>query len=195
MSSHHFVKEGQEPALLVIHPVPFSMAASLLEWAPLVVVTEDALEEVLVWGIKIDIVVAKPARTAELQDRLIEQAPVKLMAAGDNLLDSSLMILCGMGESAVTVLCENFLPSMSALLELYGQRIQITVREEGRKWSFIESGSFKKWYECGSHLFFRDHTLADQVPNLKPANDGFELEVDQWIVIKAHGPFWLGEGI
>ena len=56
MSSHHFVKEGQEPALFILDNIPFQYAESLLEWVPLVMVADRALENVLHWGIKIDVV-------------------------------------------------------------------------------------------------------------------------------------------
>ena len=43
MSSHHFVKEGQEPALLIMDALSLALIEPLLEWAPQVIVCENAL--------------------------------------------------------------------------------------------------------------------------------------------------------
>ena len=59
MSSHHFVREGQEPALLILDALAFDIAGPLLEWAPLVVVAQSAVDEVMLWNIKMDVVLAE----------------------------------------------------------------------------------------------------------------------------------------
>ena len=57
MSSHHFVKEDQEPALIIADAsaVSFEKIQELLEWSPTVIVMESSLEMVLSWGIKMDV--------------------------------------------------------------------------------------------------------------------------------------------
>lgn len=54
MSSHHFVKENQEPALLILctEAIPFEKLQEILEWSPTVITTEGCIEKVLGWGIK-----------------------------------------------------------------------------------------------------------------------------------------------
>ncbi len=52
MSSHHFVKEGQEPALFILDNIPFHYAESLLEWVPLVMVADRALGKCVTLGNK-----------------------------------------------------------------------------------------------------------------------------------------------
>jgi len=59
MSSHHFVKEQQEPALLILDTsVSYETMSPLLEWSPTVLVTELAIDAVLSWGIKVDVILA-----------------------------------------------------------------------------------------------------------------------------------------
>ncbi len=58
MSSHHFVREGQEPALIIANGAacdPERMG-QLLEWNPFVLVLDGALHRVLELGIRIDAV-------------------------------------------------------------------------------------------------------------------------------------------
>lgn len=56
MSSHHIVREKQEPALLIANGAPcsFDLLQQLLEWSPYVLVLDGAVEKVLSLGIKID---------------------------------------------------------------------------------------------------------------------------------------------
>jgi thiamine pyrophosphokinase len=58
MSSHHIVREGQEPALIIANGEPCTMEllGQLLEWSPYIVVLDGALERVLHLGIKFDVV-------------------------------------------------------------------------------------------------------------------------------------------
>ena len=79
MSSHHFVKEGQEPALFILEPISFQVASPLLEWAPLVLVSANALDDVLRWGIKIDVVLVEKSRVETLTRNLLEQVPIKIL--------------------------------------------------------------------------------------------------------------------
>jgi len=58
MSSHHIVREGQEPALLIANGEACTreLLDQLLEWSPYVVVLDGALERVLNLGIKFDVI-------------------------------------------------------------------------------------------------------------------------------------------
>jgi len=60
MSSHHIVREKQEPALLILGLDNFSdeLLGQLLEWSPTVMVTEPIAEKLNAYGIKIDWVIA-----------------------------------------------------------------------------------------------------------------------------------------
>ena len=76
MSSHHFVKEGQEPALFILDNIAFQYAESLLEWVPLVMVADSVLESVLQWGIKIDVVLQSKYSIEVIEDLIKDQGPV-----------------------------------------------------------------------------------------------------------------------
>jgi len=58
MSSHHVVREKQEPALIIANGAACSpdLLGQLLEWSPTVIVLDGALERVLDLGIKIDVI-------------------------------------------------------------------------------------------------------------------------------------------
>ena len=59
MSSHHFVRDKQEPALVIANGDECSneLLNQLLEWNPFVLVLDGALDRVLLKGIKVDAVI------------------------------------------------------------------------------------------------------------------------------------------
>ena len=57
MSSHHIVRDDQEPALIIANGAACSqeLLGQLLEWSPFVVVLDSAIERVLELEIKVDV--------------------------------------------------------------------------------------------------------------------------------------------
>ena len=57
MSSHHIVRDDQEPALIIANGASCSqeLLGQLLEWSPLVIVLDSAIERVFELGIKVDV--------------------------------------------------------------------------------------------------------------------------------------------
>ena len=57
MSSHHIVRDDQEPALIIANGAECSneLLGQLLEWSPLVIVLDSAMERVVALGIKVDV--------------------------------------------------------------------------------------------------------------------------------------------
>jgi hypothetical protein len=193
MSSHHFVKEGQEPALLILEATNYSDAEGMLEWAPLVIVTEVALEEVLLWGIKIDVVIARPESEAKLTSELAAQAPIKIVSAGHDLVEASLFFLATSGQAAVSIISPVLTDALREKIERYAGKSQVTVRAQEQKWSLISSGHYKKWYQAGSVLNFSNPRYSALLHAFKPVDSGYELTEDQWLTIQNADPFWVSE--
>lgn len=57
MSSHHIVRDDQEPALIIANGAACSneLLGQLLEWSPLVIVLDSAIERVMQLDIKVDV--------------------------------------------------------------------------------------------------------------------------------------------
>src|SRR3954465_5486275 len=99
MSSHHIVREKQEPALLVLGLDHFSeeMLGQLLEWSPTVITTPLTAEQIDAFGIKVDMVIAHEPDAAL-------QSDVKLISPlGDNPLIAGLAFLTGKGYPSVNI--------------------------------------------------------------------------------------------
>ena len=57
MSSHHIVRDDQEPALIIANGAVCKpeLLGQLLEWSPLVVVLDSAMERVMELDVKVDV--------------------------------------------------------------------------------------------------------------------------------------------
>ena len=57
MSSHHIVRDDQEPALIIANGAACSqeLLGQLLEWSPYIIVLDSAMKRVTELGIKVDV--------------------------------------------------------------------------------------------------------------------------------------------
>lgn len=69
MSSHHIVRDDQEPALIIANGLACNneLLGQLLEWSPLVIVLDAAIERVLELGIKVDVLLGDFDRNFDAQ--------------------------------------------------------------------------------------------------------------------------------
>jgi hypothetical protein len=189
MSSHHFVREGQEPALLIFDPSGLSSVEPLLEWAPLVVVAERALDVALSWGIKIDAVVGKDVN--QLKTVLAHQTPVRLIEDKKGFISSSLEFLMELQQFNVCISCvdaETLIPSINK----FHSRMDISLLTPNARWSYIRSKKYSKWLVKNAHL----RLLGSEAffLNGKPmSGNSISTQEEGTFEISASDPFWVVE--
>lgn len=155
MSSHHIVRDEQEPALLISEPSALSLdhVEHLLEWSPTVIVTEHALAEVLKWGIKIDAVVAAMGSLEPLKPKLREQSPVQLLGFEfDDLLSCAYIFLTDSGYHAVNILADIYNSPVLDLAKSFKSSLDSIIFYNDQKWSYIQNGTYHKWVTTGHHI-------------------------------------------
>ena len=81
MSSHHIVRDDQEPALIIANGASCSeeLLGQLLEWSPLVIVLDSAIERVLELGIKVDVLLGDFDRGFNPEYYLEKQYPLEIV--------------------------------------------------------------------------------------------------------------------
>jgi hypothetical protein len=195
VSSHHFVKEGQEPALFILEAFSLEAVEPLLEWAPLVVVSENVVDDVLRWGIKIDVVVANKENILQLDSRLSNQGPVNFLDHGGDLMSTVFEFLIDRNQSAVTIVSNSFDDLINAS-QPFGRKLNISILTTAIRWSYIAVAHFKKWFPANT-------TLLVQAPAPVRFFDQSEKMISDQIVISADGiislesseGFWVGEQV
>ena len=81
MSSHHIVRDDQEPALIIANGEACSMELlnQLLEWNPLVIVLDSAITRVLELGIKVDVLIGDFDRYFDYEYYKNLQYPIEIV--------------------------------------------------------------------------------------------------------------------
>ena len=192
MSSHHFVKEGQEPALFILDNIPFHHAESLLEWVPLVMVADRALENVLHWGIKIDIVLQGEYPIEVLENLVQDQGPLQtLLSDKDRIVRTGLQYLIQNGYDAVILLS---IPREEIFQEVEksANKLQVGIYNEQEKWSLISTGKFEKWMPGEATLLIRSASRV-QTNGITQKGQFWETLGPGIVTIESDSGFWIGE--
>lgn len=200
MSSHHFVKEQQEPALIILDTegLEFELVAPLLEWVPTVLVVQEEVFTVISWGIKIDIILAEMVFQQKHFHLLEEQYPVRFLGVQDGkFLDEGLQYLIASKHSAVNVI--GFDHRKVAELEEKLELLDIVVWDGPTRYFPVKNGEFKKWFPaCSVQLHAPEGTLIE----VKTPDDSTILEIRHATVLeipegtsifKSKVIFWVGE--
>jgi hypothetical protein len=187
MSSHHIIRENQEPALLVVHAgrEEERVVNELLEWVPYVVVCEPALRYVIHEGIKIDVAVVSHLSHNEWLASLQPQAPVKILTHAEHeppwivalyllrsLKQTSVHII-GIGPEQIQLTCPD---------------LEITCFHHHTRWMRINKDVFEKWLPAGRFLGVKGEGV--QAEGLSP--EGYVLR-EGMVRISGNNPFWVGE--
>ncbi len=196
MSSHHFVREGQEPALLILDPVGFELAGPFLEWAPVVLVSEIALDAVLSWGIKLDAVLVSREHEATVAAKVADQAPVEIitMKPGASPVIPAFSYLISMKQASVNVL--TLTPdAVFDQAEAANRHLHVNIVDGTTIWSGISAGRFEKWVTAKAPISIRQrldsHSIV--VQGLTRKGDRFESVEEGMISIRSDSFFWVAE--
>lgn len=119
MSSHHFVKEGQEPLLFVMAVQENSrkMLDQLLSWSPKLVVAEKAISELEQWSIKMDEVHVNKDHADSWGDSLSYQWPINVVGMVTDHFELSLdKLIKSEGHQDINILTDLSFDQLKNLL-------------------------------------------------------------------------------
>lgn len=161
MSSHHFVKEGQEPALIIANGEACSseLLGQLLEWSPLVVVLDGAIFRVLDLGIKIDVVLGDFDRAIQIDELVKDQQPLEIVHTPDQNktdLHKGIEFLIERGYRAANILWATGRRSDHSLSNItdmvrYKDQINLVMLDDYSR-IFCLPRTFEKWYPAATPL-------------------------------------------
>jgi thiamine pyrophosphokinase len=183
MSSHHIVRDNQEPALLILdaNATPFALIQELLEWSPTVLVSSSTVDLVLSWGIKIDGVLVNE-ESEVLREKLAHQHPLQFLSckAGNELI-TALTHLKEHHFKAVSILAQE---QAWPMLESFSSDISITLFVANTRWVFIRNGCLEKRTPVGTRYAIKINNIV--TPGVS----------ENGMIIENRGqPFWLSESL
>lgn len=155
MSSHHIVRDDQEPALIIANGESCSreLLDQLLEWNPLVIVLDSAMDRVIELGIKVDVLIGDFDRDFDANSYKDSQYPLEIIHVADQ--DSTDL------EKAFYYLIDKKIPMVNVVwatgrrmdhtlanitcLPKFEKELKIVIIDDYSK-VFLLPKSFKKWY-------------------------------------------------
>jgi thiamine pyrophosphokinase len=161
MSSHHIVKDNQEPALIIANGEPCSaeLMGQLLEWSPVVLVLDGAIHQVLSLGIKVDIYLGDFDRNNQPDEVLKIQPQIAIIHTPDQSktdLEKGIELLIQKGHKAANILwatgkrADHNLNNLT-LIARYKQRINLVIYDDYSK-VFVLPTKFSKFYTAGTPI-------------------------------------------
>ncbi|WP_104384730.1 thiamine diphosphokinase [Sphingobacterium sp. HMA12] len=143
MSSHHIVRENQEPALLIedLFLIDEEDLGQLLEWSPTIAIENNMVDPLDARGYKFDIVFAQ-SQTNYAQENL------RVVSYIDSFLQSAIEYLIEHQYKAVNIITDQIsLVHYQRYLDL----INVVLLAQGMRYYFVTTG-FTKWKMGGEQL-------------------------------------------
>lgn len=187
MSSHHIVKEKQEPALYIHELGNFNeeYLGQLLEWSPTLIVLANEYEKVVSLGLKVDIIVGNLEAGIALQEN------IRIIPQQKNGIEDAIEFLVKEKYPAVNVISKI---SSFDDLTCYLPDINLVLFTETSKHFAIKSG-FSIWKPAGS-IFLIDIIAYFEADNLmQQEEEGKFLVVEDGLVaFRFQAPYlFIGE--
>jgi thiamine pyrophosphokinase len=161
MSSHHIVRDDQEPALIIANGEACSaeLLGQLLEWSPLVIVLDSAIERVLELGIKVDVLLGDFDRGFDPDYYKEKQYPIEIVYAPDQDktdLEKAFDYLIKKGHLAANVIwatgkrADHTITNLTNIVA-YRDKLKVVILDDHSK-VFLLPNTFEKWYTADTIL-------------------------------------------
>jgi thiamine pyrophosphokinase len=155
MSSHHIVRDDQEPALIIANGASCNaeLLGQLLEWSPLVIVLDSAIERVMQLDIKVDVLLGDFDREFNPEHYQTAQYPIEIVHTPDQNktdLEKAFDYLIARKIPAVNVVwatgkrADHTITNLTNIVR-YRNLIKIVILDDHSK-IFLLPYKFKKWY-------------------------------------------------
>ena len=179
---------------MIVDAINHERVAPLLEWAPLVLVHERSLEEVLSWGIKIDGVISKPSSVKNVTDFLADQMPLTIIELDTDRdgIDSLIEFLVNESQEAVCIVVRDVKKIMAMPLPLLA-KLNVTLLAPDLRWSLIRNGIFEKWMSKDQKLSVAQNAPFHEKIGVVEQGNQLVTRQDGLIKLVNGQPFWLGE--
>lgn len=155
MSSHHIVRDDQEPALIIANGAScsYELLGQLLEWSPIVIVLDNAIDRVLQLDIKIDVLLGDFDDDFNPELYKEKQFPLEIVHAPNHDktdLEKAFDYLIEKGHKAVNVVwatgkrADHTITNITNIVS-YRDKLKIVILDDHSK-VFLLPTKFEKWY-------------------------------------------------
>jgi thiamine pyrophosphokinase len=188
MSSHHIVRDDQEPALIIANGAACSqeLLGQLLEWSPLVVVLDSAIERVLELGIKVDVLFGDFDNGFDANSYREKQFPIEIIHTPDQNktdLEKAFDYLITRNIPMVNVVwatgkrADHTFTNLTCVVN-YRDKLKIVILDDYSK-VFLLPKRFEKWYTANTpiSLIPVGHVVGIETSNLAYTLQNEDLKI------------------
>ncbi len=160
MSSHHIVRDQQEPALIIANGEPCSLEllGQLLEWSPYVLALDGAYVRLNQWGIKIDALLGDFDSIGSGLDLNLQDHTTVVSAPNQDKtdLEKGIEYLIAQGHRAVNVLwatgrrADHTFANITNIVR-YSQQIDINILDDYSR-IYMLPRHFEKWFAKDTNI-------------------------------------------
>ncbi len=161
MSSHHVVRDKQEPALIIANGAACSneLLGQLLEWNPFIMVLDKAIYKILERGIKVDVLLGDFDAGIDIEEIRREQYPIEIVYTPNQNqtdLEKGIEYLVQQGHHAANILwatglrADHTLNNLSSMAK-YKQQISLVMLDDWSK-IFCLKNEFEQWYPGSTNI-------------------------------------------
>jgi thiamine pyrophosphokinase len=184
MSSHHIVRDDQEPALIIANGETCSMDLlnQLLEWSPFIIVLDSAIDRVLQLDIKVDVLLGDFDRDFDAYSYKEKQYPIEIVPTPNQNktdLEKAFDYLIEKGHKAVNVVwatgkrADHAIANLTSIVN-YRNLLKIVILDDYSK-IFLLPNKFEKWYSKDTILSL---IPVGKVSNISTKNLFYPLQND-----------------
>ncbi len=159
MSSHHIVRDDQEPALIIANGAACNdeLLGQLLEWSPLVIVLDAAIERVVARYIKVDVLLGDFDRGFNPDAYAKSQYPIEIVHVPDQNktdLEKAFDYLIARKIPAANVIwatgrrADHTITNLTNIVR-YRNSLKIVIHDDHSK-IFVLPKHFQKWYPAAT---------------------------------------------
>jgi thiamine pyrophosphokinase len=188
MSSHHIVRDDQEPALIIANGASCKteLLGQLLEWSPLVIVLDSAMERVLDLGIKVDVLLGDFDRDFDPFYYKEKQYPLEIVHCPDQNktdLEKAFEYLIERNIPAVNVIwatgkrADHTITNITNICR-YRNQLNIVVLDDHSK-VYLLPKKFEKWYPANTTISL---IPVGEVKGIRSQNLFYPLDNDNLLI-------------
>jgi len=185
MSSHHIVRDDQEPALIIANGAACSMElmGQLLEWSPLVIVLDRAIQRVIDLGIKVDVLLGDFDRGFDPEYYRSLQYPLEIVHTPDQDktdLEKAFDYLVARKFPAVNVIwatgrrADHTITNITNIVR-FSRQLKIVMLDDNSK-IFQLPKKYEKWYPAATPISL---IPVGRVSGINSSNLKYELNDDE----------------
>ena len=161
MSSHHIVRDDQEPALIIANGAEchLELLGQLLEWSPIVIVLDSAMDRVLDLNIKVDVLLGDFDRDFNPNYYKDKQYPLEIVHTPNQDktdLEKAFDYLIQRKIPAVNVVwatgkrADHTITNITSIVQYRG-KLKIVILDDHSK-IFLLPKRFEKWYTANTPI-------------------------------------------